>query len=310
MNPRQRRGILLIGVALVGAVAVFVMVGRYVSDVRTQLGPLVTVVAAAEDLPPFATPEPADLVVAEVPQRWLPPHSYTDPSQLTELVAAADIPAGTVLTEGMFLDRPSIGPGEREIAILVDAETGVGGKLTSGAVVDILATFEGTEEDPASVRIVVQRAEIIEVGSPVDVTESGAERRSVGFGSSERLPVTFRLSVEDARTLAYVESFATSVRLALRSPVDDEILPGGIAVYIPRGDDLGRQVNPVTRSESNGGPADVTPADEDPADDGPVEEGSVDDEPADEDTNGQDAPDEPADGDDPPDEPADEEDGQ
>jgi Flp pilus assembly protein CpaB len=234
-------------VAAIGAVGVFVLVTSYLADVRSNLGPMVSVVAAAEDLPPFASPDGSALAVAEVPQRWLPPNSITDPSQIGDRVTAAAVPAGTVLSAGMFLERPAISPGEREIAILVDAETGVGGKLTSGAIVDIFATFEGDEDERPSVRIVVQRAEIIEVGSPVDMTEDGIDRRSVGFGSSERIPVTFRLSVEDARTLAFVESFATSVRLALRSPLDDDILPGGVAVFIPRGDDLGRQINPVPR---------------------------------------------------------------
>jgi Flp pilus assembly protein CpaB len=264
VNPRQRRGALLIVVAAIGAVGVFFLGARYLSDVRSQLGPMVTVIAAAEDLPPFATPDASSLLIAEVPQRWLPPNSFTDTSQIGDRVTAAAVPAGTVLSAGMFLDRPAIEPGEREIAILVDAETGVGGKLTSGAVVDIFATFAGTDDEPPSVRIVVQRAEIIEVGSPVDATQDGFDRGSVGFASSERLPVTFRLSVEDARTLAFVESFATSVRLALRSPLDDDILPGGVSVFIPRGDDLGRQINPVPRAGRPTDPAPDEPADPDP----------------------------------------------
>lgn len=268
MNPRQRRGVLLIGVAAIAAVGVFWVVSRYLSEVRSQLGPMVSVVAADTDLPPFATPDDDDLVVAEVPRRWLPPNSFTDPAQIGDRVTAAAVPSGTVLSQGMFLDRPAIGPGEREIAIMVDAETGVGGKITSGAVVDIFATFAGDDATPPSSRIVVQRAEIIEVGSPVDAAgDDGAAPGSVGFGSEQRLPVTFRLSIEDARTLTYVESFATSIRLALRAPTDDEILPGDETVYQPQLDELGRQSNPVPRGNAAGqaqGAADEQPATEEP----------------------------------------------
>jgi Flp pilus assembly protein CpaB len=283
MNPRQRRGVLLITVAVIGAIAVFVGVSNYLRDVRSQLGPLVTVVATSADLPPFATPSADDLVFAEVPQRWKPANTFTDPAQIGDRVTAALIPAGTVLSEGMFLERPAIAPGEREIAILVDAETGVGGKLTSGAVVDIFATFGGNDGTPASARIVVQRAEIIAVGSPVDIGDDGAGPGSFGFGSGERLPVTFRLSVEDARTLTYVETFATSIRLALRSPLDDEILPGDVTVFVPDVDDLGRLVSPVPR------PGDATTA---PPQDEPAAEPTPEPDPEpDEDDDAEDDPD-------------------
>lgn len=289
MNPRQRRGVLLIGLAVIAAGGVFWMVSRYLADVRTQLGPMVSVVAVADDLPPFATPSSDDLVLAEVPRRWLPPNSFTDPAEIGNRVTAAAVPAGTVLSQGMFLDRPAIGPGEREIAIMVDAETGVGGKITSGAVVDIFATFVGDDSTAPSSRIVVQRAEIIEVGSPVDTPEGTAGPGSVGFGSSQSLPVTFRLSIEDARTLTYVESFAASIRLALRAPTDDEILSSDDTVYQPRLEELGRQSNPVPRGNTD--PADVptsveTPTDTDEqADEDPE---PTDTEPADDQTDGAD----------------------
>lgn len=239
-------------VAVIAAGGVFWLVSEYLADVRSQLGPMVSVVAAADDLPPFATPSGGELVIAEVPRRWLPPNSFTDPAQIGDRVTAAAVPAGTILSQGMFLDRPAISPGEREIAIMVDAETGVGGKITSGSVVDIFATFTGDDATPPSSRIVVQRAEIIEVGSPVDTPEGDVGPGSVGFGSSQSLPVTFRLSIEDARVLTYVETFASSIRLALRAPTDDEILPGDETVYQPRRDELGRQTNPVPRGNAAG----------------------------------------------------------
>lgn len=290
MNPRQRRGVLLIGLAVIAAGGVFWMVSQYLADVRTQLGPMVSVVAVADDdLPPFATPSSEDLEVREVPRRWLPPNSFTDPAQIGDRVTAAAVPAGTVLSQGMFLDRPAIGPGEREIAIMVDAETGVGGKITSGAVVDIFATFVGDDSTAPSSRIVVQRAEIIEVGSPVDTPAGVAGPGSVGFGSSQRLPVTFRLSIEDARTLTYVESFAASIRLALRAPTDDEILSSDETVYQPRLEEVGRRSNPVPRG--NSGQDDAPTGAETPTatdEQANQEPGPTDTEPADDQTDGAD----------------------
>lgn len=247
MNPRQRRGILLISLAGIGAVLVFVLVSNYLSDVRSQLGPTVAVLVSTDDLPPLATPEPGSLSTVEIPQRWLPPNALQSADQIAGRIAAATIPANTIISEGMFLERFELDPGQREIAIMVDAETGVGGKVTAGSVVDIFATFAGDDQGtPPSSRIVLQRAEVLAVGSPVDVPEDGGPGPgSVGFGTGQRIPVTFRLSVEDANRLVYVESFATSVRLALRSPLDRDLLTGDERSIFDSIDELGRAFDPV-----------------------------------------------------------------
>src|SRR5215211_8755235 len=43
VNPRQRRGILLLTLSALGLLGVFVLVAGYVSDVRTQVDPKVEV---------------------------------------------------------------------------------------------------------------------------------------------------------------------------------------------------------------------------------------------------------------------------
>ena len=84
-----------------------------------------------------------------MPRRWAPQTALRDRGQLVDLVAGADLPPDTLLQEGM-LERPARArPGQREIAIMVDAETGVAGKIGPGSVVDIIATFAGGH-DPAS----------------------------------------------------------------------------------------------------------------------------------------------------------------
>ncbi len=247
MNPRQRRGILLISLAAVGAIAVFVLVSNYLSNVRSQLGPTVAVLVSTADLPPLATPPPDALSTVEIPRRWLPPNALQSADQIGGRIAAAAIPADTIISEGMFLDRIELEPGQREIAIMVDAETGVGGKITSGAVVDIFATFAGSDdgETPPSSRVVVQRAEVLAVGTPVDVAEDGSTPGSVGFGSGQQVPVTFRLSVEDANRLVYVESFAVSLRLALRSPLDRDLLTDESTSVFDAIGELGRSFDPL-----------------------------------------------------------------
>jgi Flp pilus assembly protein CpaB len=241
VNPRQRRGVLLISLAAICAVVVFVAVSNYLRDVRSQLGPMLTVVATSTELAAYTPIEHEHLVTAEVPERWAPPNTFRDPDELLGLVTAADVPSGTLMTSGLIRERPAVEPGQREIAILIDAETGVAGKLRTGDVVDIFATFAGSDDlgiAPSS-RIVVQRAQILEVGSLV------SDEDEASFNVTTKVPITFLLSIQDARTLTYVESFATHIRLALRSPLDDTLLDDGQTIYAPGLDDLGRLGDPL-----------------------------------------------------------------
>ena len=68
----------------------------------------------------------------------------------------------------MIGSPPELATGEREIAILVDAETGVAGKISPGSIVDIVATFAGDDQQgvQAESNVVVPGARIIDVGQP------------------------------------------------------------------------------------------------------------------------------------------------
>ena len=234
MNPRQRRGVLLLLLAVVGAVMVFVSVSQYVADVRSEVGdkiPVLRLVQPLEANDPLAAAEVEQVLV---PSRWasekvLPPNF--DP---TGLVAAARIPEGVYLQEGMFEPRSAIEPGEREIAILVDAETGVGGKIVSGDLVDIWATFQAeqtvgqataeaeaeAEPSEACSAVVVPKARIIDVGLP---TTAPASSTSGQFVEQEVVPVTFSIRPWYVNRLLLAESFATTVRLDLIAPEDLDI---------------------------------------------------------------------------------------
>lgn len=226
MNPRQRRGAILIALAVVGAVGVFVAVASYVSDVESRLGPMATVLELRRPVPAYQA-IPADAVAeVEIPRRWAPTTAIPTPVELAGVVAAADLPAGSLLQRGMIRPAPRIEQGEREIAILVDAETGVAGKIRPGDAVDIYATFPATQDRPPTSQIAVERATIIGVGRP-----ETQQSRDEGFAADEVVPVTFALTVDESLRLTYIESFADNVRLALRAPTDDRAIPADELVY-------------------------------------------------------------------------------
>lgn len=236
MNPRQRRGLLLIGLAVVGALAVFLSVSNFVADVQSQVGPVGTVVRLSAAVEAFQTITADQVEVVEVPDRWRPPNALVDPADLGERVAASDLPPNTVLQEGMLRDAPAVQPGERQLAILINAETGVGGVIGVGDVVDIIATRAGQQDELPTAEIVIQGAQILSLGAP-QVTE---EQDPTGlFTETQSIPVTFALPPDDVLRLAWIESFAVTVRLALRSPVDEEVLEPEQSRFVPVDPDAG-----------------------------------------------------------------------
>jgi pilus assembly protein CpaB len=229
MNPRQRRGALLIGAAAIGALVIFFTVLSYVGDVSAQVGSTTT---AFELERPVSAYEPVteDMVrPVEVPARWLPEAAISSLAEISNLVAASDLPEGALLQRGMVRDRPGIQTGNREIAILVDARTGVAGKVRPGDRVDLIATMQSEDSAPRA-ELIVSDALLIDVGVTKQARDN--DKDSADFGEPQQLvPVTFALSVQDALKVSYAESFANELRLALRGGGDSSTVPDSDLVF-------------------------------------------------------------------------------
>jgi pilus assembly protein CpaB len=222
LNPRQRRGVILLGLAVVGGISVFFSVLTFVANVNAKVGNLVTVVQLSTPAPAYR-PISADMLsLHSVPRKWLPSNAITDARDVVGLVPTNDLPDGTYAQRGMFVNRPGVANGFREVAILVDAETGVAGKIKSGDRVDIVATMQNSRNpNQRKAQVWVSNALIIDVGVPEQVERGTA----TGFSDGKAVPVTFALPVTDALRVAYAESFAVKVRLALRGGGDNTPVP-------------------------------------------------------------------------------------
>lgn len=213
MNPRQRRGVLLMILAFIGAIVVFMSVLGYVAQVEA------TVASMKETVPVFQlranvkSQQPiteAQVQQVQVPRRYVSQAFIRDFSELNQKVAAADLPAGAYLSRGMLLDSPYLRPDQREIAILIDAETGVAGKVRPNDRVDIYATYNeqvGNNQRACAVRV-VSNAQVLQIGQ--QVTQPGQ-----GQDIQQRVPVTFALPGSQSLELAWYESFSKKLRLAL-----------------------------------------------------------------------------------------------
>jgi Flp pilus assembly protein CpaB len=229
VNPRQRRGLLLIGISALGLVVVFVLVAGYVADVREEVDPKVRLLMLAKPADAFQAVTDDMVREVEMPERWAPPSALRDRGQLVGVVAATRLAKDSLLQEDMLVAPPQLAPGQRELAILVDAETGVAGKIGPDALVDVIATYPGDDRKAPESRVVVPNARIIEVGQPRLAGGRGVQEQAAD--PAQVVPVTFALTPEQALVISYAESNATEVRLALLRPGSDEDLSRKQRVY-------------------------------------------------------------------------------
>lgn len=209
MNPRQRRGALLILLAGLGAVIVFVMVTNYVSGVNSRVAPMVTTYRATTDIPAYEELTSDNVEAVDVPERYLAPHALEEEDQVEGARVSYNVGEGTVLGSDMLLPPSELSGTEREVAIEVDAVTGIAGRVASGDFVDIYAVFETAERSGTS-RVLVRNVRVVSVG--------GAQTRSTetsqgALREQELLAVTVALQPEDALKVTYADSFAKAVRL-------------------------------------------------------------------------------------------------
>ncbi|BBA99768.1 hypothetical protein RVR_6531 [Actinacidiphila reveromycinica] len=233
MNSRQRRGVVLLVVSVVCAVAAFAGVLAVVSNARSQVGQKVTAYELSADVPAYTALDSSKVHRISMPKRWLPDTAVRDLGEFQGKIAAVPLKKGSLLESDMVAARPELKPGQMEIAIMIDAETGVAGKITPGARVNIFATFAGRKDtDPDVSKIIVANASVLDVGQIKAFDKSEDAQRL----SEEGVPITFALDAEDAQRVAYAESFAEHVRLALVAPGDTEAPPESDRTYTLSGD--------------------------------------------------------------------------
>jgi pilus assembly protein CpaB len=230
VNPRQRRGAVFLALAALGAIAVFFSVIGFVNNVESEVGDRGTAWVVDREVPAYQPVTPADLREIEMPRRWMPDSAVVSLDVLAGQVAATALQPGTLLQSSNFVPAPSLQPGQREIAILVDAETGVAGKIRPGDRVDVWATFDDLGDlDSPRTKLIAQRLLVINVGLG---TTRETESDTGAVESRDAVPVTFALDEQNIKSLTFAESFAKQVRLALRPPADETEVPADRRSYV------------------------------------------------------------------------------
>ncbi|MGW4021261.1 Flp pilus assembly protein CpaB [Streptomyces sp. NPDC005009] len=229
MNSRQRRGVILLLLSVLCALGAFAGVLSVISDVESKVGPEVTAYRLKTSVAPYTPLSAGQFEKIEMPERWLSKNAVTDLDEIRGKIAVTDLREGSLLQSDMIVNQPALQPGQQEVAIMIDAATGVAGKITPGSSVNVYATFEGEREgDPDQSRIIVTNAKVLDVGK---LTALRPDENDRGREPTDAVPITFALSAIDAQRITYAESFAQRVRLALVAPGTDSTVPDSQRTY-------------------------------------------------------------------------------
>lgn len=232
MNSRQRRGVILLVLSVLCALGAFAGVLSVIRDVNSKVGPEVTAYRLKDDIAPYKELTAGQFEKVSMPERWLSDTAVTNLTEIRGKIAVTQLKKGSLLQTDMIVDRPELEAGQQEIAIMIDAATGVAGKINPGARVNIYATFKAEDNDKGAdqSKLIVADARVLDVGklTALEPGQSSSDRRRT---ANEAVPITFALDTADAQRVAYAESFAEHVRLALVAGGSTSTVPPGDRTY-------------------------------------------------------------------------------
>ena len=227
MDISRRRGIALIGAALVLAALSGCLLFGYLQELENRIGQTVEVVAAGQDIPARTLITPELLTMETIPQRYFQQSYVLNPADVVGWIALVDIRGGQYLLREMLDQNAGLGPGERAVSIAVNQVTSVGGNVRPGNRVDVLVSYED-ETGIGTTVMLLQDIEVLAVSTLLPTPEEG------GVGPTRFLPtgelasdatVTLALTPQQAMQLTYMSNFAAEVRLMIRRLDERETPP-------------------------------------------------------------------------------------
>ena len=237
MKARRRRGLLLIALAVASGGLAAAQVHERERTVEARVGPLISVLVAARDLPADARLRPGAVTPRRVPARFVPPDALADAAEVAGARVAVALSAGSYLTAGHLRGGPAaggapgagaagaaLGRGERALEVAVTGDGALGG-VGPGARVDVVVS---TEPRTGAGRAFVALEDVELLGlRPGEASAAIDEPAEAGTATATAL-ATLRVTVRQAVYLTAAENFGREVRLLVRPPGDRGRSPGAV----------------------------------------------------------------------------------
>ena len=194
------------------------------------------VLLAKSDIPPQTPITPEDLLIKEIPVKYIQPGAVTSLAEVIGQISSMPIVAGEQILRTKLLPPGKIGKalseitpkGKRAVTVTVDNISSIAGLLTPGDYVDVSALlsppsgskWSEAEETASRLVLLFQGVEVLAVGSEVvapspDSLGAGrAKKISTGEGT-----VTLAVDPQEAILLSFVQEHG-KIKLALRASED------------------------------------------------------------------------------------------
>lgn len=195
MSPRQRRGLLILAMAVLGAVATFAAVLSYTQTVSQQLGPRRPVVVLVRQVSQYQPIDAGSLDVRLIPTVFAPPGALSSVQEVAGRVSPLPLPAGTFLQNSTLMTLPSLQFGQRAVTVQADPEMSVGQTISVNDVVDVVAAYrDGTK---VTSLLQVSGARVLAVKRPdpdkdaMFVTMALSQSQARGLAAAQARSATF-----------------------------------------------------------------------------------------------------------------------
>ena len=220
----------IIIIALILSLATAVLVYVYISGSKTPAPKIeyATVYVAAKTMPARYKITNEDITQVNIAKELLNANAVSDINEIVGKRLKGSIIEGEQIRKERLVDADkaslsfNLPAGTRAVSMNVNEQVEVAGLIRPGDFVDILVSFDNTEEDngqiikifPRITKIVFQNVEILALGQDLSLSPDRLQE----------LPATITLAVkkEDVEMFVYASEYG-SLRLALR-PVDDEAI--------------------------------------------------------------------------------------
>jgi pilus assembly protein CpaB len=197
---------------------------------------VVTVVAAAQDLPAGRRLQGENLKLITLDRRDVPKGAFLKTGDVVDRAATVPLTAGELVLTSKLAAKGSgeglmalIEPGMRAVSVQINEISGVSGFIQPGSRVDILFTRVFSNGDAATTTI-LQNVKVIAYGRQLD-----ASRTDAATAAARPTVATVLVTPDEAERLVLAEQRGR-IQLVLRNGLDDEF----VAVAEPiRAADLG-----------------------------------------------------------------------
>ncbi len=246
-SARRRRALLLLSLALACGGLAASEVGGRVREVERRVGRPVPVVAAARELKAGKEIGRGDLVVREVPERFVPPDAVRGVEEAVGAAPSARLARGAYVTVGALgggeadSSRPGVlRRGERAVEVNVAGGSPLSESGGPGSRVDVVISTE-PRNGSGRTFLALENVELLALGGSGSGGSGGASSSSGGAGSGAAADdgagaagrasatATLRVTLRQAVYLTAAENFAREVRLLPR-PGGDRRRAGRAAV--------------------------------------------------------------------------------